>query len=63
MKLTILIFVCSITNPICNTNTARVYQVLVAPPGVIVCPPSVPIIQSAAGPDMDEYLKIRCVLR
>ena len=63
MKLVILVFVCSITNPICNKDTARLYQVLHAPEGVIVCPPSVPVMQSVVAPSEREYVRLRCELR
>lgn len=63
MKLVILVFICSVTNPICNKDTARLYQVLHAPDGVIVCPPSVPVIQSAVAPGDGEFIRVRCELR
>lgn len=65
MKLYILVFICSISNPVCDANTARVYQSYVAPDGIIICatPAATPIVQSVAGPDEREYIRTRCVLR
>lgn len=65
MKLTILVYICTASNPICDASTARVVQAYHAPEGIILCgaPAAVPIVQSAAGPDATEFIKVRCVLR
>ena len=59
-KLIILVYICNVGNPICDASTARVFQVLHAPEGIVICPPNVPIMQSAITLGKGEYLYIKC---
>jgi hypothetical protein len=59
--------ICAVALPrgACDAASARAWQAFVAPPGVIVCglPAVLTIAQSPAGPDGEEYVKTRCVLK
>jgi len=64
-QLFVFVLICSKAVPIeqCNTYTARASLSYVAPPGIIVCGLTSPIVAKATGPDASEYTRTRCVLK
>lgn len=60
----VVVMICAANAP-CTPQTARAYQSMRAPQGVILCgiPATLTIAQSPAGPAPDEYIRTRCELR
>lgn len=67
MSLYIVVMICaaSLDAP-CTPATARAYQAMRAPPGIIICgaPASLSIVNTALAPTPErEYIRTRCELR
>lgn len=64
-SLYVLVLVCSVHEPVCDTRTARAYSAYRAPEGFAICGPPglMPIQNDALIPRAGEAQHMKCVLR
>lgn len=58
----VLVLVCGVHDPVCDTRTARAYSAYRAPEGILLCglPGMVPAQTGSLSPDKNEYVVVKC---
>ena len=61
----VIVMLCRVGEPVCDTRTALAYQAYIAPPGFVICGPPgmLPIQNEALRPREGEEQHVKCRLQ